>query len=682
MKAFVKFFLKLCGCLLAAAAAGFAISYAAFASAWGALAAPAALVGLYFVVYKCGQWTRLLLLKRKEKRQNIRLKTEDGFSFRDLNKNGKLDIYEDPRQPIDARVEDLLSQMTIEEKAGLLFSPQMNVVPAGKIAVKGGFCFGGDAVYHLFKRNINTFCATGAMPPKAFAKWHNALQRAAECTRLGIPVTICSDPRHIYVHKTNPLAVQKDDGISSWPSPLGFGAMRDEEETERYGRIAAAELRAMGIRFALSPSADTATEPRWGRIQETFGENAQWNGRLAAAYVRGMQDSQIGKNSVACCVKHFPGGGPQKNGDDPHFAFGKEQVYPGDNFAYHLKPFQSVIAQGVSAVMPYYGVPVGLSGVEPVGFNFNHRIVTDLLRKELGFQGIVHSDYSIIEGLKVFGMSCIPGRAWGVEKKNTGQKLKQVLEAGVDQIGGECCSGKLVKAVRAGLVPQSIVDAVCRRILHLKFALGLFDDPFVDPQNAQAVCGKKEFVQMADDAMRRSLVLLKNELGQNPWLPLQKNIKIYSEGFLTQDIQKFALPVSCVEDADAALIWLDVPKYIDKRDPMTAMFSCGSLAYPSKTVKHVVSIMQKKPTILVIHMLRPVVIPEFQKYAAAIIADFSVKPEIILEAVFGDFAPTGKLPFDLPLTLQDAANQKSDVPFDCKHKAFAYGDGLTYRSAP
>lgn len=184
---------------------------------WGAVLGAALPVVLYFSSLLLGRFVRNQKLKRSGGAPV--LKTADGFSFRDLNKNGRLDVYEDPRQPIELRVEDLLRQMTVEEKAGLLFSPQMDVVPAEKIAAKGGFTFGGDAVKMLWNRHINTLACMGSMPPGEFARWHNALQRAAEQTRLGIPVTLCSDPRHVYVKQSNPLSTQKDEGLSPWPSP-------------------------------------------------------------------------------------------------------------------------------------------------------------------------------------------------------------------------------------------------------------------------------------------------------------------------------------------------------------------------------------------------------------------------------------------------------------------------------
>lgn len=676
MNSYKKFGAKLIGIIAGSGALGGLLTR----HVWGVLPGMALPPILYFGLDKLGRLERDRKLRHSE---GAPVRTApDGFQYRDLNKNGVLDVYEDPRESVERRVEDLLGRMTIEEKAGLLFSPQMDVVPGDKIALEGGANFGGDVVKQIWKFRINTFAAMGSLPPREFAKWNNALQKAAECTRLGIPVTVASDPRHVYVSKTNPLTTQRDDGLSSWPSSPGWGAIDDEALMEEYGKIAAKELTSIGIRFALNPVADTATEPRWPRIYETFGEDSEKNGKLAAAYIRGMQGPEIGKGSVACCVKHFPGGGPQRNGDDPHFYYGKEQVYPGGQFEYHVKPFKTAIDTGVSAVMPYYGVPIGLDGIEEVGFNFNKNITTDLLRKKLGFKGLVHTDYSIIEGIKIFGISCIPGRAWGIEKYSIGKRLVKAFEAGVDQIGGECCSRQLARQVRKGKISEDRLNESCRRVLELKFRLGLFDSPYVDEDKAAQECGKDEYVQAADDAMRRCLVLLKNAGAeeQKPVLPLPAHSKVYVEGFKDANLAPYAEQVDTLDAADYAIIWMDVPQRPDKRDPMSAMFESGDLDYTPDQIAHLTQIMEKCPTIVVLRMTRPAVIPEIKEKAAGIIAEFNVRTDIILEAVFGKFSPSGKLPFDLPASMDDVRTQKTDTPFDCKNTTYSYGFGLRYEA--
>ena len=647
------------------------IGYAVSPTLWCVLLFAVLPIVLYFASYKIAQHIRKAKLKAITEPT---VHTEkDGTVWTDLNRNGRLDVYEDPRRPIEERVEDLLSQMTVEEKAGLMFSPQMDVVPAEKIAVKGGFNFGGDIVKQMSDGKISTFCCMGSLPPKEFALWQNAVQRAARKTRLGIPVTLCSDPRHVYIKNTNPLTTQKDEGMTAFPSSPGMSAANDTELMQKYGEIVSEELRAVGIRFALHPCADTATEPRWPRVYETFGDNPEKNGRFAAAYIRGMQKETLGAESVACCIKHFPGGGPQKDGDDPHFAFGKEQVYPGARFEAHLSAFRPAIEGGVAAVMPYYGVPTGLPGVEEVGFNFHRGITHDLLRDRLGFDGIVHTDYSIIEGIKVFGIPCVPGRAWGIEKLSADERLIKALEAGVDQIGGENCSKRLAKLVRSGRVSENRLDASCRRILHLKFALGLFDDPFVDENRAAEICKSPEHEKVGDEAMRRSLVLLKKDV-----LPLKRSVKVYAEGFSSELLGNYAVPVSDVQSADFALLRLDVPKRPDHRDPMAGMFESGSLEYTEKQKKHLLEIMQSIPTVCVINLTRPAVITEIKEYSAGILAEFNAKPEILLDAVFGEFSPSGVLPYSLPKNMEILKEHFSDTPLRRDECTYERGYGLRY----
>ena len=280
----------------------------------------------------------------------------DGLPFRDLNGNGRLDIYEDFRRPIDERVEDLLGQMTLEEKVGLMMHPIINLGRQGDLAENPSFMSPLSTSEMVINRHINHFYIVFAKDPQAVAVWYNKLQAMAERTRLGIPVTLSSDPRH--GSQENPGTGMPMPGFSQWPDPLGLAATRDVELVQRFGDVARQEYRAIGIRSALHPMADLATEPRWSRIAGTFGEDAELAAKMTAAYIRGFQGEAVGPESVACMVKHFPGGGPQKDGLDPHFAYGKEQVYPGDNFDYHLPPFEAAFEAGVEQVMPYYGIPM------------------------------------------------------------------------------------------------------------------------------------------------------------------------------------------------------------------------------------------------------------------------------------------------------------------------------------
>ncbi len=654
------------------------IGFMATGSAWGAIGLPVTILLARRMIKIIRFAARKKQLENSLGPEALVLITADGFTFRDLNKNGKLDIYEDPRQPIEKRVEDLLSQMTLEEKAGLMFSPMMGAIESTDMSKEGGLFKKTSVLETLVGKKVSTFACLGTATPAQFARWNNAFQKLAERTRLGIPVTLCSDPRHNYTGENNPLANLFDSGVSQWPTPLGLAATRDEALVTKFGQIARQELRHMGVRFALHPVADLATEPRWPRIQETFGEDAELSGRMTVAYVKGFQGENINQDSVACCIKHFPGGGPQKDGDDPHCYFGMDQVYPGNNFNYHLKPFAAAFQAGAAAIMPYYARPKDVPGLEEVGFSFNRNITHDLLRNEMGFKGIVHSDYGLISDLRYFGFNFIPARAWGVEKLNAEERVLKAVNAGVDQLGGESCSEILVDLVRQGKLPEERLDDSCRRILNLKFRLGLFDDPYVDPDQAAQICGNAEFIQAGEDAMRKSLVLLKKDHGGKQMLPLSGKPKVYVEGFDLGKVAQFAEPVKDIKAADFALVRLEVPYRLDLRDPIALMFKGRDLDYTKKQKMHLAKIMGTCPTIVSIKLLRPAVIPEIAEQAAGIIGDFGAKQHILLEAIFGSFSPSGKLPFEMPRSMEAVRAQRSDVPFDSKDPLFPFGFGLTY----
>ena len=323
----------------------------------------------------------------------IPLVSDSQLTIRDLNKNGKIDPYEDPRHPVEERVEDLLSQMSLEEKAGLMFHTSLGSNPDGSL-VEGESMFGpastSDLVVNKLMNHFNVYSLPG---PRLAAEWHNRLQTLAASTRLGIPVTISSDPRHAFSH--NPATGLFADKFSQWPEPIGLAATGDPKLVQEFGDIARQEYLAVGIRVALHPMADLATEPRWGRINGIFGEDAALSARLTAAYIRGFQGETFGAHSVACMTKHFPGGGPQKDGEDPHFPYGREQVYPGNNFDYHLIPFEAAFEAGTSQIMPYYGMPVGTMW-EEVGFGFNKDVIQGLLREKYGFDGLVCTHWGLL----------------------------------------------------------------------------------------------------------------------------------------------------------------------------------------------------------------------------------------------------------------------------------------------
>ena len=403
-------------------------------------------------------------------------------TFRDLNKNGRLDPYEDSGRPIEERVEDLLSQMTLAEKAGMMMH---TMISPGDFDTVPAFGPPVTAREMVVNRHINHFNILFAPSAFELAAWYNKLQKMAEETRLGIPITISSDPRHSL--QNNPGAALMLQGFSLWPDPLGFGAIGDEAVVEQFGDIARQEYLAVGIRTALHPMADLATEPRWGRMNGTFGEEAELVTRLTAAYIRGFQGEGVGPNGVSCMVKHFPGGGPQKDGLDAHFDYGKDQAYPGNNFEYHLLPFGPAFAAGAEQVMPYYGIPLGQTS-EDVAMAYNKEIISDLLRERYGFDGIICTDWGIVEG----GREGMAARAWGVEHLTVKERYLKTLDAGVDQYGGQNNPQPLAELVHDGKLDEARLNESVRRLLRLKFKMGLFDNPFIGAtSNLPANCPSK-----------------------------------------------------------------------------------------------------------------------------------------------------------------------------------------------
>ncbi|WP_197510065.1 glycoside hydrolase family 3 protein [Tessaracoccus coleopterorum] len=326
---------------------------------------------------------------------------------------------------------------------------------------------------------------------RSIVRWHNAVQAIAEQTPHGIPVTISTDPRHSF--SENSGASFAAGSFSQWPEMLGLAALRDPGLVRRFADIARREYVAVGIRAALHPTLDLATEPRWARQAQTFGQDPDLVTALGLAYLDGLQGPGLGKGSVACTAKHFPGGGAVRGGEDSHFPYGKDAVYPSGSQESHLAPFPAAVDAGVSAVMPYYSRPVDLTlrgiAAEPVGFGYNRAIVTDLLRGELGFTGVVLSDWELVNDNQV-GDQVLPARAWGVEHLDPAGRMQLLLEAGCDQFGGEECVEVLADLVSNGRVSQERIDESATRLLTVKFQLGLFDDPYVDEEQAAVVLGE------------------------------------------------------------------------------------------------------------------------------------------------------------------------------------------------
>lgn len=638
-----------------------------------------------------------------------------GLEFKDLNKNGKLDKYEDWRLPVDARVKDLLSKMTIEEKVGFM------LISTTRMANDGGFGPSANPNAPITSgfneedlvQNVNMFTRKPLSEPnmsasgttkavterqlrhfilrantsaKTMAEWSNNLQALCESTRLGIPAIVASNPRN---HITTDAAVGLSVGattFSKWPGELGMAAMRDFKLTREFAEIAAKEWAAVGLRKGYMYMADLATEPRWNRTEGTFGEDADLSSAMIKEIVLGFQGNKLGKNSVAMTTKHFPGGGPQEGGQDSHFDWGKFAHYPGGNFNEHVKPFIAAINAGTSSIMPYYSAPKGKE-FEEVGFSFNKAIIDDLLRKKLGFKGIINSDTGPIEMMP-----------WGVESLTIVERYVKAIEAGVDIFSGAADPTTLLNVVKKGLVNESRINESVSRLLKEKFELGLFENPFVDVDKAEKLVGNAEFQQKGDLALRKSIVLLRND---EKLLPVTKKIKVYFEyyreegggrGPQTQAPKspiKVLKPqtkadnieyVSTKEEADVVLLWLF---------PTTGgLFSSAgkpielSLSKNKIDVAHVNELINSKPTIVAINFTNPWVIDEIDKgKTATVLATFGTSADALVDVISGRFNPSGKLPFAIPSSEKAVSENKSDLPGSKENPGYAlfkFGEGLSF----
>ncbi|MEM8968654.1 MAG: glycoside hydrolase family 3 N-terminal domain-containing protein [Bacteroidota bacterium] len=635
------------------------------------------LLVLLTVAFLFLRWQLISLANLRQLGEEAATLTEGGHTYRDLNKNGKLDSYEDNRATIEHRIEDLLDQMTLEEKAGTMFitiigmneDGSLNEVPSPSAPFAA--LLGGNSTL-VVKKKMNHFNTVQASSAQAMATWNNNIQKLAERTRLGIPVTVATDPRH--VASNNIGAGIFTPFFSKWPSPLGLAAIGDTGIVQEFGDIARQEYTALGMRLALSPMADLATEPRWGRINGTFGEDAILSAQLTHAYVQGLQGDSLTATSVACMTKHFPGGGPQKDGEDAHFPYGAEQVYPGNNFDYHLIPFEEgAFAANTAQIMPYYGLPVGQT-TEAVAFGYNREIITELLREEYGFNGVVCTDWGLVTDTGFPGVILKPASAHGVEQLSETERVAKILEAGCDMLGGESNPEWIVELVNSGKVSEDRIDTSVRRILRDKFRLGLFDNPYVDADDL-SIIGNPTFLEKGKEAQRKSLVLLKN--GQDI-LPLQKKAKVFVKGMKPEAVQLYATIVENPEEADYIILKLNTP--FDQRSDylLEQFFHQGRLDFPEEEKAAILALIRSKPTVTVLNIERPAIIPVINQATQALIADFDCADEIITELIFGQFSPSGKLPLELPSSVQAVENQQEDVPYDSDQPLYPFGYGITF----
>jgi len=487
----------------------------------------------------------------------VKILTKNGFGFKDMNKNGRLDKYEDWRLPVNERAKDLALKMTIEQIAGLMLYSRHQSIPAGGRGPFGG-TYGGkpfresgaapsdlsdDQKKFLTKDNLRHVLITRVQGPEVAAKWNNNAQALVEGLGLGIPANNSSDPRH-QTRADMEYNLGAGGDISMWPGSLGMAATFDPALVKQFGDIASQEYRALGIATALSPQVDLSTEPRWMRFSGTFGEHPQLAADMARAYVDGFQTSYgeaeiasgWGFHSVNAMVKHWPGGGSGEGGRDAHYGYGKYAVYPGNNFDEHLISF----IQGAfnleggtgmaSAVMPYYTISYGQDpGGENVGNAYSKYIITDLLRNKYGYRGVICTDWNVTHDATAIDVF-MTGKSWGVEDLTEAERHYKVLIAGVDQFGGNNDADPVIEAFQMGVKElgeekiRARFEESAVRLLTNIFQVGLFENPYLDVVQSTTIVGNPDFITAGYEAQLRSIVMLKNK---NNILPLTKDITVY-----------------------------------------------------------------------------------------------------------------------------------------------------------
>ena len=594
----------------------------------------------------------------------------DGEIFRDLNKNNSLDVYEDHRLDSKLRSDDLLNKMTIEEKVGQMFHPPFTLKPdiwmlIYEIAIRGNKSTEAQILFD----NISHFNLYGNPSPAELANKINHFQEIASRSRLGVPITISSDPIH-EVPKGGGVASFSVDGFSKWPSQLGFAATNNSLIIENFAQIVKEEYLAVGIRTALHPMSDLATDPRWARNFGTFGSNALLSSDMTIAYMNGFQGNTISSESVLTMVKHFPGGGPQQNGLDPHLYSGRNQTYPGNNFDYHLIPFKDAINNNLKVIMPYYGIPIGQTN-EDVAMAYNEYILTDLLREELGFSGVICSDWGIITG-----------RHWGVDELSIADRYEKSINAGIDQYGGETETSYLIKLIKENIISEGRINESVKRILVNKFELGLFDDPYVDENKIKDRVNTKKSIEAGLDAQRKSIVLLEN----NGALPLKKGMKIFVDGLDSNIAKDFGVLVKDPSDADVIIMYIHTVFNGNQESGLnrvfdnflSTLFPNGDLNFNSEIHTRVENYSKDKELIVVVDLNRPAILEDIKKLSSSLIGTFGVSDRIMFEGIFGEFSPTGKLPFEIPSSMESVLNQKEDVPDDSLNPTYEMGYGISY----
>ena len=689
----------------------------------------------------------------------------DGFAFKDLARTGELLPYEDWRLDPKTRAEDLAARLNREEIAGLMLYSSHQMVP---FVAGGPFgdTYGGepfDPAKHgdsdlsdgqlkfLKKDHIRHVLQMRVKSARVSAEWSNHLQAVCEAEPWGIPVNISTDPRHGAAAAGAEFRTAGSD-VSKWPEGIGFVAAGDPELVRQFAQVAAAEYRALGITTALGPQIDLSTEPRWMRLEDTLGSDPEKVIPLVKAYCDGMQTTEgspdgWGSRSVITMVKHWPGGGTGEGGRDAHYPYGCFAVYPAGQFEEHLRPFTEGAFRldgptgKAGAVMPYYTVS-WLEGHEKVGNSYNEYILKELLREKYAYDGVVCTDWGIT-GDPAPVIDSFGSRCYGVNELTEAERHLRIILNGVDQFGGNNRMEPILEAWRIGeerygaafMEERMRLSAV--RLLTGIFRVGLFENPYLDPEESERIVGCAEFVREGILAQARSVVALRKgkalplQAGIRLWVP-KRTLGAHKNFFRGMDPERTADPLAgletgkwCVraespEEADAAVVFMESPLsdpydpedlkkggngYLplmlqyrpyraeearavsiaggDFRESFTNRSYRGkeNRCWNESDLDHLEEARRRmgdKPVIVCLYMHNPTVPAEWEGLADGILVHFGCSLPVLMDILFGRAKAEGKLPYNLPKDM--AAVEKHPEDGIKGPEPYVSRDGTVYQT--
>ena len=601
----------------------------------------------------------------------------DGYQFKDLNDNGELDPYEDWRLTAEERADDLLSQMDVDQQVyQMVHLTLVSKKDSWFTKNNVGFALVYEYIFEAEEPDEDEDeeeedeeegeDAGPLTNAKNAAILTNEIQELSEASDFGIPIIFSMDTEA-------GAAFVKD--ATYLPDEINQGAANDAELVAELNRVLKEELKAVGVRMALSPDADLITDPRWGRNEECFSEDTEVVKALIVPAIQALQDGDsLTFNSVIATVKHFPGAGAQTGGVD-----GTPLTISEDSLELHLAGFKAGIEAGAAAVMPYGYSTVPYLGGDAVDNSADQSavVMTDLLRGQLGYDGIIQTD-------------------WGLN-------FSGAANAGADILGG---AG--VRSMQQVLdeVPEEKITEACRRILVLKFRLGLFENPYVDEDAADEIIGSEEHRAIAKEAAAKSFTLVKYENaasleGQKFIVAgtLAEDLRCLSSGWTAKEPVELegttileALTEKAGEEnityiAEASEVPADLSGVTavvvvgEKSGTHDPAWGASTLEFPEEQVELVNALDKAGANVVaVVVMNRAYVLTPVAEAADSVLLVYrpgvTSGAEAVADCLFGETAITGKLPFQIPATMDQVLAQREDMPKDIENPLYEYGFGI------